>query len=535
MFIGVAFVEVLAPPRPRHRLPLHVMPCRSSPPRDPRRGGAEEVEGIDLLLPAAYDLIWSTVVARDHRRRRSTSTCCRSSTAVLDERTAKIEGGLAKAETAQAEAAAALRASTTSSSPRRAPRPRASVRTRAPRAAQIVAELAGQGAREDAARIVETAQRQIEAERQQAAVSLRAEVGALATELASKIVGESLEDDARQSRVVDRFLDELEATTAAARTTRRQGELMRGTSRASLEAVADERSSRSCAPPGAQAADARRAAVRRRRRARLLRLAAARAEPTRRVERGRQGRPGRPAARRHGRRRGSSTCVLGPRAAPLVGRGGPRPRPSSTLAADAVLASAAGRRRARAGRGRAVPARPRSLVGQREVRRALSDRAASPAPRAASLVDDAARGQGAPGDARSWSRAGGRRAARPPLRRRRSALVGDLAARAAPAARRRRSPRPPRSRRRRRTRLTGLLAAGATGGRSSSTWPSTPRCSAACASRWAPRSSTRPCSPGSPTHDDDLPADRHDSGPPADRRHERTTRPRRSRQEKSNG
>jgi F-type H+-transporting ATPase subunit b len=38
-------------------------------------------------------------------------------------------------------------------------------------------------------------------------------VGALATELASKIVGESLEDVARQSRVVDRFLDELEASS----------------------------------------------------------------------------------------------------------------------------------------------------------------------------------------------------------------------------------------------------------------------------------------------------------------------------------
>ena len=41
-------------------------------------------------------------------------------------------------------------------------------------------------------------------------------MGALATELASKIVGESLADEARRSRVVDRFLDELEAGTVAA-------------------------------------------------------------------------------------------------------------------------------------------------------------------------------------------------------------------------------------------------------------------------------------------------------------------------------
>ena len=51
---------------------------------------------------------------------------------------------------------------------------------------------------------------QIEAERQQALTALRTEVGNLATELASRIVGESLTDEARQSRMVDRFLDELE-------------------------------------------------------------------------------------------------------------------------------------------------------------------------------------------------------------------------------------------------------------------------------------------------------------------------------------
>ncbi|MDQ2624329.1 MAG: F0F1 ATP synthase subunit B, partial [Actinomycetota bacterium] len=77
----------------------------------------------------------------------------------------------------------------------------------------IVDELRAK-AHADASRIVENAQRQIEAERQQAVVSLRSEVGELATELASRIVGESLADSARQSRVIDRFLDELEASSA---------------------------------------------------------------------------------------------------------------------------------------------------------------------------------------------------------------------------------------------------------------------------------------------------------------------------------
>ncbi|MBM3720650.1 MAG: F0F1 ATP synthase subunit B, partial [Actinobacteria bacterium] len=46
--------------------------------------------------------------------------------------------------------------------------------------------------------------------RQQAINSLRSEVGTLATELASKIVGEALDDQVRQSRIVDRFLADLE-------------------------------------------------------------------------------------------------------------------------------------------------------------------------------------------------------------------------------------------------------------------------------------------------------------------------------------
>ncbi len=71
---------------------------------------------------------------------------------------------------------------------------------------------AGTGSGRVQTRIVEHGKAQIEAERQQAVTSLRAEVGSLATGLAGRIVGESLEDEARQSRVVERFLAELEST-----------------------------------------------------------------------------------------------------------------------------------------------------------------------------------------------------------------------------------------------------------------------------------------------------------------------------------
>jgi F-type H+-transporting ATPase subunit b len=75
---------------------------------------------------------------------------------------------------------------------------------------QIIEE-AKQQAHVEQQRIKDQAHAQIQAERQQALTSLRSEVGTLATSLAGRIVGESLEDDERSGRVVDRFLADLES------------------------------------------------------------------------------------------------------------------------------------------------------------------------------------------------------------------------------------------------------------------------------------------------------------------------------------
>ena len=173
---------------------------------------AQTEESPNPLLPETYDIVWSLVcviiigiVMMRYVLPRFQS--------VLDERTEKIEGGLAQAETAQAEAQAALAEYHQQLADARteAARIRDEARTEA---TAILAESRTRATAE-AARIVEAAQRQIDAERQQASISLRTEVGRLATDLASKIVGESLEDTARQSRVVDRFLAELETSTTA--------------------------------------------------------------------------------------------------------------------------------------------------------------------------------------------------------------------------------------------------------------------------------------------------------------------------------
>ena len=62
----------------------------------------------------------------------------------------------------------------------------------------------------EVARIRAQGEAQLEAERASTMAQMRAEIGTLATTLASRIVGESLEDDERAQRTVDRFLAELE-------------------------------------------------------------------------------------------------------------------------------------------------------------------------------------------------------------------------------------------------------------------------------------------------------------------------------------
>jgi F-type H+-transporting ATPase subunit b len=131
---------------------------------------------------------------------------------IFNERTAAIQGGIEKAERAQAEAAAALEEYRAQLAEARAEASRIREEARA-EGATIIAEMR-ERAQTEANRIAAAAQQQIQAERQQAVVQLRGEVGRLATDLASRIVGESLEDHVRASGVVDRFLAEIEAAPA---------------------------------------------------------------------------------------------------------------------------------------------------------------------------------------------------------------------------------------------------------------------------------------------------------------------------------
>jgi len=171
---------------------------------------AEEGEELNPLLPHPIELILSIVVF-GLLFFAMKKFVVPNFEKTFGDRTAAIEGGLASAETKQAEADAKLAELEKQLADARheAARIREEAREQG---AQIVAEMREQ-AQAESARIVEHGKTQIEAERQHAVTSLRAEVGALATGLAGRIVGESLDDDERQARVVERFLADLEAGT----------------------------------------------------------------------------------------------------------------------------------------------------------------------------------------------------------------------------------------------------------------------------------------------------------------------------------
>lgn len=128
------------------------------------------------------------------------------------ERSEAIEGGLAKAEQAQAEADRARDEynQQLESARLEAQKIREEARLEGEK---ILADFKDR-ANSESARMTENAHKAIAAERSSAALSLRTEVGSLATQLASKVVGESLSDDDRSRRVIDRFISELESAPA---------------------------------------------------------------------------------------------------------------------------------------------------------------------------------------------------------------------------------------------------------------------------------------------------------------------------------
>jgi F-type H+-transporting ATPase subunit b len=124
--------------------------------------------------------------------------------ATFQARVEAIEGGIKRAEEAQAEAASLLEQYRQQLAEARTEA--ASIRDEARADAVAIREDMLAKAREESERIITAGREALQTERQTIVRQLRAEVGSLAVDLASRIVGEALEDEARRRGTVERFL-----------------------------------------------------------------------------------------------------------------------------------------------------------------------------------------------------------------------------------------------------------------------------------------------------------------------------------------
>jgi F-type H+-transporting ATPase subunit b len=124
-----------------------------------------------------------------------------------------IEGGIKRAEERQAEANALFEQYKIQLAEARTEA--AHIREEARSEAEGIRTDVLAKAREESDRIIAAGKEQLNAERQTIVRDLRTEIGSLAVDLASKIVGESLADEARQRGTVERFLSDLDAAPAA--------------------------------------------------------------------------------------------------------------------------------------------------------------------------------------------------------------------------------------------------------------------------------------------------------------------------------
>lgn len=126
-----------------------------------------------------------------------------------------IEGGIARAEAAQAEANQLLQQYRDQLA--EAKTEAAKIRDDARGDAEGIRQDVLAQAREESERIVAAGREALAAERATLVRELRSEIGTLSVELASRIVGESLADEARRAGTVERFLSDLEGAEAGAR------------------------------------------------------------------------------------------------------------------------------------------------------------------------------------------------------------------------------------------------------------------------------------------------------------------------------
>lgn len=160
-----------------------------------------------ILLPAAYDVVWSLVVFIIVFLLFWKYVLPKFQE-VLAEREDRIKGGIERAEVAQKEAKAALEKNNAELAEARAEAAEIREAARA-RGKEIEAESRAR-AEEESRRIVEAGEKQLLASREQVVSELRNEMGQNSINLAERLLGTELSDSTRRSNTIDEFLSELD-------------------------------------------------------------------------------------------------------------------------------------------------------------------------------------------------------------------------------------------------------------------------------------------------------------------------------------
>lgn len=167
---------------------------------------------LNPLVPKTYDIVWSIVplviilvifwklVLPKFQE-------------VLTEREDRIEGGIERAEAAQAEAKAALEKYNSQLAEARTEA--AKIRDEARVQGQKIIADATAKANEESGRILENGERQLAAQREQVVAELRKEMGQNSINLAERLLGEQLSDGVKTSGTIDRFLGNLDTVAPA--------------------------------------------------------------------------------------------------------------------------------------------------------------------------------------------------------------------------------------------------------------------------------------------------------------------------------
>ena len=164
-------------------------------------------EQINPLIPPLYDVVWSlipfAVILTVFWK-----FILPKFQEVLHQREDQIDGGIQRAEAAQAEAKAALEKYNAQLAEAR--NEAAQIRDDARSQGQkIIADMKAQ-ATDESNRIVESGNKQLEAQRAAVVSDLRKDMGENSISLAERLLGEQLSDDVKRSGTIDSFLADLD-------------------------------------------------------------------------------------------------------------------------------------------------------------------------------------------------------------------------------------------------------------------------------------------------------------------------------------